>query len=151
MGSTFIDFRGKGFEANDSEIEIWLALLVHEIDQLAEMPEWLREVREEWNMQSKAGFGYGVMPELDRFATDNIRRDLLVTLGRRALARLSDLGDVLPRDVLNAFETGGPGARFTEDARAEPFHRTGEYFLKLLQGTLSPIEKDARFAPAVSA
>jgi hypothetical protein len=151
MGSTYIDFRGKGFEANDSEIEIWLAMMVQEIDQLTQAPEWLHEVREEWNLQSKAGFGYGVMPELDRFAADNLRRDLLVTLGRRALARLADLGEVIPRDVLNAFETGGPSASFTDDARAEPFRRTGEYFLKLLQGTLSPVENDARFAPAVSA
>ncbi len=145
MGSTHIDYRGKGFEASDSAIEIWLALLVQEIDALPAMPDWLREVREEWDIQARAGFGYGVMPQLDRFATDDSRRDQLVQLGRRALVRLRDLGEVIPRDVLNGFQTGGPDATFTEDAGAAPFRRTGEYFLKLLEGTLTPAELDARF------
>ena len=43
MGSTYIDYRGKGFEANDSEIEIWLALMVQEIDKLPQPPDWLRD------------------------------------------------------------------------------------------------------------
>jgi hypothetical protein len=145
MGSTFIDFHGKGFEASDSAIEIWLALLVKEIDALQAAPAWLREVRDEWDELSKAGYGFGVMPDLDRFVTDDARRQQLLGIGGRALERLRALGEVIPRDVLNAFETGGPGSYFTQDAPAATFRRTGEYFLKLLEGTLTPAEIDARF------
>jgi hypothetical protein len=147
MGSTQIDYRGKGFQANDSEMEIWLALLVQEIDSTPTAPDWLREVREEWEIQARSGFGYGVMPQLDRFASDEPRREQLVALARRALVRLRALGDIIPRDTLNAFHTGGPDATFTQDASAAPFRRTGEYFLKLLEGTLTPAERDARFSP----
>jgi hypothetical protein len=150
MGSTRIDFRGKGFEASDFAIEIWLALMVREIDALAKAPEWLREVRDDWETQATGGFGYGVMPELDRFVTDDARRDLLIALGRRALIHLAGLGDVIPRDVLNAFQTGGQGTTFTGDVSSAPFRRTGEYFLKLLEDTLTPAESDARFPPPAS-
>jgi hypothetical protein len=146
MGSTHIGFRDKGFEASDFAIEIWLALMVREIDALAQVPAWLREVRDEWHLQATTGFGFGVMPDLDRFVTDDTRRDLLIALGRLALARLADLGEVIPRDILNGFQTGGPGASFTGDADAAPFRRTGEYFLKLLDGTLTSAETDARFS-----
>ncbi len=151
MGATYIDFRGKGFEASDCHIEIWLALMVDEIDKLDQPPDWLHEVRDVWATQARAGFGYGVMPDLDRFVTDSTRRDLLVSLGRRALAHLATLGEVIPRDVLNSFHTGGPTSTFTEDAQAAPFRRTGEYFLKLLDGTLSALESDARVTPRASA
>jgi hypothetical protein len=87
------------------------------------------------------------MPELDRFLTDDQRRLTVLTLCRRAMAELEGYGEVIPRDVLNALQTGGAGSTFTCDAPTLPFLRTGRYFTKLLDGTLSPDEVDARFDP----
>jgi hypothetical protein len=68
-------------------------------------------------------------------------------LCRRAIVELEGHGEVIPRDVLDALQTGGAGATFTRDAPASLFLRTGRYFTKLLDGTLSPDETDARFDP----
>src|SRR5262245_36694404 len=147
MSSTFVDFGGKGFEAHDAVLEVWLALLVRQIDELGEAAGWLREARSEWHLQASAGFGFGVMPQLDRFLSDRQRRLAVLTLCRRAIAELEDYGEVIPRDVLNALQTGGAEATFTRDAPALIFLRTGRYFIKLLNGTLSANETDARFDP----
>jgi hypothetical protein len=51
MGSTYVDLHGQGFEASDATLEVWLLLLVDEIDRLENPPQWLKEVREEWYAQ----------------------------------------------------------------------------------------------------
>lgn len=145
MGSTFIDFRGQGFEANDSAIAVLLVLLVREIDKLDQMPDWLREARDEWELQGTAGFGFGVMPGLDEFITDDSRRKVVIDLTRRALHELESLGDPIPSETLNALKTGGEHSTFPHAVPAAIFLRTARYFLKLLEGTLEPWETDARF------
>lgn len=105
MGSTYIEYKGKGFEADDFAIEVWLMLIVQEIDKLDPAPAWLAEMREEWNLQATAGFGYGVMAELDHFATDAKRCNMILDLCRRAEKVLRGFGDPISEDVLNALET----------------------------------------------
>ena len=150
MGSTYVDFRGQGFEADDSALEVWLALLVREIDKMDQTPAWLRDIRDEWHLQATAGFGFGVMPGLDRFITDDERRDVILNLSATAILRLERYGAVIPQAELNALRTGGEGATFTRDVPAETFLRTGRYFIKLLQGTLGSNETDARFEARAS-
>lgn len=145
MSSTFVDFGGRGFEAHDAAIEVLLALLVEEIDKIEATPEWMKEMRDEWHLQGTAGFGFGVMPGLDRYITDDSRRNTVVELSRRALSKIESWGDPIPRETLNALQTGGEGATFTQDIAAAMFVRTARYFLKLLEGTLEPWESDARF------
>jgi hypothetical protein len=147
VGSTYIAFRGAGFEAGDAAVEVWLILLVRAIDDLDDPPAWLREARDEWELQATVGFGHGVMPELDRFVTDDERRDAVLTLSRKASERLDSYGDPISRNDLNALGTGGPRATFTRDVDAVLFRRTARYFMKLFDGTLTPEENDARFAP----
>ncbi len=147
MGSTFIEYRGRGFEAGDATLEVWLSLLVREIDRLDDLPQWLRETRDEWELQATAGFGFGVMPGLDRYLTDDARRDAVLALSRTALERLESFGETIPCEALNSLGVGGEGAAFTRDVETEVFLRPARYFVKLLEGTLSPSEDDARFAP----
>ena len=136
MGRSFIQFRGRRFVTSDDAIRVFLALIVREIDTLHDVPAWLRETRDEWNLQVTEGFGFGVMPGLDRFVTDDDRRDTLVTLSRRALARVEAFGPIIPRDALDALNTGGEGVVFDCDVPAEIFAATGRDFVQLLDGTL---------------
>jgi hypothetical protein len=145
MGSTFINYKGRGFEANDSAIEVLLKLLVEEIDKIGEAPGWMREMRDDWDLQATAGFGFGVMPGLDQFIIDDSRRTTVIDLARRTLSKLESWGDPVPRETLNSLHTGGEGASFGGDVPAGLFLRTARYFIKLLEGTLEPWETDARF------
>lgn len=147
MGSTSIRFRGQAFEASDDTLEVWLALLVREINKLDNIPAWLREVRDEWELQSTAGFGFGVMPGLDRFITDDEQRDVILGLSRQALKKLEGYDQVIPHEALNALKTGGEAAPYTQDVPVWRFLRPARYFAKLIEGSLPPSEKDARVGP----
>ncbi len=144
MGSTFVGFRGSGYEASDGTLEVWLHLLVSEIDTRERIDAWLREVREEWELQSTAGFGFGVMPGLDRFVTNEDQRELLLSLSERALHALQQKGEVISKGELNLMHLGGQGSSYLDDVPTEAFMRVGRYFIKLLRGELSPEENDAR-------
>jgi hypothetical protein len=150
MGSTFVDFKDHGFEANDATLEVWLALLVDEIDRMQDAPQWLRDLREEWETQATAKFGFGVMPGLDNVVTDDARRQVILALASRALDRLKTLGDPIPAATLNAIRDWGEGYEYTGDVPAANFLRPGQYFIKLLEGRLAPDENDARFPSTAS-
>lgn len=147
MGSSEVAFGGLSFEASDSCLEVWLALLVREIDRLGVVPDWLQVIRKEWDLQATAGFGYGVMADLDRFVTDEGRRDAILSLCAGALARLDAMGPVLSAAELDALGTGGEGTHFTSDVPADAFVRTARCFIGVLDGTLASSETDARFPP----
>lgn len=144
MGSTFVEFRNKGFEANDATIEIWLLFLVDEIDRVTSPPDWLKETREEWHLQATAGFGFGVMPGLDNVVTSAERRTVILDLSTKALNRLHDYGPTIKKDELNAIRKGGDKVFFTKDLPSEAFEKVGEYFIKLLREELKPDENDTR-------
>lgn len=145
MGSTYVDFQGQGFEASDATLEVWLMLLVDEIDRLESPPEWLKEVRLEWYTQGTEGFGFGVMPGLDQFVTSPESRNVILDLSDKAMRRLRDLGPVIAADQLNAIMRGGKGTVFTGPVPSDVFEKVGTYFIKLLRGELSREETDARF------
>jgi hypothetical protein len=149
MSSTFVRFRGQGFEANDTALEVWLALLVREIDKMDLVPDWLHEVRDEWYLQSTSGFGFGVMPRLDDFVTSEERRKSILTLSRQALKKLESYGQVVPREELNSLKTGGKNSIFTQDVPISELARPARYFIKLLEGNLAAWESDSRFEPGV--
>ena len=150
MGSTFIGFHEQGFEASDSAMEVWLVLLVKEIDKIDPMPDWLREVRDDWYLQATAGFGYGVMPDLDRYITTDERRDTVLELCLRAEETLKEYGEIISYETLNAFKTGGEGAIYTKDVPSDIYLQTARYFIKLLEGELLPGESDARFDDSIA-
>ena len=125
-------------------MEVWLALLIREIDQLPDRPDWLQEARDDWHEQATGGFGFGIVMNLDRFVSDETRRSLLASLVERALGWLARHSDSFTRDELNAMGVGGQRNSFTRDVPTEVFARVGRYFQRLLDGTLSLQENDAR-------
>lgn len=144
MGSTTVDFRGAEFEASDGTLQVWLHFLVVEIDKEAQASPWLREVRQDWELQSTAGFGFGVLPSLDRFVVTEAQRQTLLRLSENALHALEQQGKVYREEELNALNLGGEGSSYMADVPTEAFLRVGRYFIKLLQGTLAPDENDVR-------
>jgi len=144
MGITFVELDNKGFEANDSFIEIWLLLLVDEINCVDNLPAWMREMREEWLLQATEAFDSGVDADLDRFAKDPERRAAIIILAIKALTRLRAFGPILSKNTLNDIYRHGKGGLFQSDLPATRFIRVGENFIRLLQGTL-PSEEYAQY------
>ena len=145
MGSTFVTFRDRSFEASDAVLEIWLHLLVEAIDKTPHLPNWLKEVREEWYIQATEVFGFGVMPGLDRIVTSLERRDVILGLCSTAMKRLHDYGPIISKDELNIILGADERHCFVANGRTERFEKAGEYLMKLLREELRPEESDARF------
>ena len=60
----------------------------------------------------------------------------MLAISERALRRLQEYRDVIPRDTLNALPVVTPGSYWTADVKTELFSRIGEAFVKLLRGEL---------------
>jgi len=134
MGSTYIEYRGRGFEANDGITELWLSLLVDEIDALSDIPPWLREAREDWEVQAREGFNFGSDPHLDRFVTEQARHDAMATLCRRIFDRFASHGEMLSADQLNEMShMPRESGHFTRELPTSMFIEFGRQMLDLLK------------------
>lgn len=133
MGTSRVSFRGKHFDAPDPVLEVWLRLLVDEIDALTDAADWLRTTRDDWQLMATEEFGFGVVPDLDRVATDDERCKTLLELSERALVRLKQFGDPLQPATLNAIGAGKPGTGFTKPVAARLFLEPALAFIDILK------------------
>jgi hypothetical protein len=138
VGSSFIDYRGHGFWARDSGIEVWLFLLCVEIDDAGDVPDWLLRARDDWHDQATVGFMGFVSPSLDQHLGDDQGRvALLLAVSGRARDRLTAYAPVIPKDVLNSFGTGGRGSTFLRDLAPDAFLPVADAFTALLRGEIT--------------
>jgi hypothetical protein len=118
MGSSYVAFQGKGYWARDDMIEDWLAYLVQAIDELREIPDWLRQPREYWKTLSVERRGSGIsFPLLDEYVHTPEQIGLLLTLTARALAMVRH-----------------------ETADLEAVETVGLCFLQLLRGEFNQVK-----------
>jgi hypothetical protein len=136
VGSSFTEFRERGFWSRNASIELWLVLLVREARQLEHPPSWLLEAAQDWYIQATVGMGGCVSARLDELAATPDQLGIILELSERALAWLKSQGDILSASFLNSFGVGGPGALFTKDMPTEVFSRIGENFIRLLRGEI---------------
>jgi hypothetical protein len=134
MGSSFIDFKGYGFWARDTHIDLWLYLLVREIDKLESGDDWLKGAREHWLEQATVAFVGWVHPQLDDYLTSQERVDLVIRLSERVLKLLNEKGGHVSGEYLNARGIGGGGYQPATTWEMENFVGVGRKFVELLKG-----------------
>ena len=79
MSRSEISYKGAEFTSHDDVMAFWLHLVVAEIDKMEPLPLWLKDIREEWNIQSTADLGY-VDPGLNRVISTDEQRKLILTI-----------------------------------------------------------------------
>lgn len=89
MSRSFVEYQGYGFWVVDSDLALWLHLLIREIDALDVLAEWMPALRDEWLFQATSGFPGGISPELDTNVTDESREAEVIALNEAALRSLS--------------------------------------------------------------
>lgn len=136
MGYSDADYRGLSFTANDVFLAVVLSHVVAAIDRLADRPAWLDELREDWQMQATGGFGFGIVPNLDKFVTEEGRRATMIALFRRALDDIEGYGEVITAEQLDELQAAGPNAVFAGDLPTEHFMQVGRRFIDLLEGRI---------------
>src|SRR6266487_15939 len=142
MGSSFVEYKGKGFWVSDPGLQVWLEALVQDIDRWPSPPEWLALARQEWHRQALGTQPAFMSLELDEFARTNEQTGVLITLSEQALTQLATYGLVVSHDLLNSMlrdEAIMPWEKpfFKRDVPIEGFLIVGKTFIQLLKGELA--------------
>ena len=77
MGSSYTEFRGRGFWSRDSYIEQLVGDVAAAIELMPMKERWLAGMGEHWKLQVSGGFAGWVHLKLDEFATTEKRRLLV--------------------------------------------------------------------------
>ncbi len=133
MGYSDMEFRGRRFDAHDVHLAVWMQYVVAAMDALPDRAAWLETLREDWSQQATQGFGFGIVPALDRHVTDDERKAILRPLFRAALEAMDRHTDTMTAGELNARQASGPDAVFTADLPMESFRRVARLALELFE------------------
>lgn len=147
MSKSFTDFRGYGFWATDSTLEVWLYLLAREAGKMIDQPDWLRSAQKDWHIKATVGFMGWICANLYEHITSTDRVETTIRLSNDVLEWLRKQGPLMSAEVLNTFQTGGKGSYFTRDAETDHFIRVGEAFVQLLEGKLKTDVKTSPVLP----
>ena len=146
MGSSFTEFRGKGFWSRDWLLEAWLRILSLHLEDEVHQPGWQHDLRDEWLLKS-AGFFIGcISASLDDFLIDDERIAVILRVSERSLQSLRAFGPYVPCAFLNAL--GITGSYYTSDLPIDWFERIAQCFTLLLRGELTT---DASTSPVLPA
>jgi hypothetical protein len=95
MGSSFTEFRGKGFWSRDALLKAWLRILSLHMEDEVYKPGWQHDLRDKWLLASAGYFNGCISPALDDFLTERPHR-----YRARILIRvIDDHGRAAERDV----------------------------------------------------
>jgi len=79
VGSSFIDYRGRGFWSHDAYIERFLSLLANAPAPLPAQ-DWLGDAREHWRLQASGVFHGWIHPRFDEYLSSDERRLAVLAL-----------------------------------------------------------------------
>src|SRR5687767_170701 len=131
MTTSYTDYRGRGFWANDTVIELWLHLLVH-ATSTDHHPEWIARAREDWAIQASVGFLGCVDVGLGRhLAGDPIRETAFLALVNDFDRHLVALGPTIPAATATAYRVGGR-TEFLADVDVGPLRRFSASLIDLV-------------------
>jgi hypothetical protein len=108
VGSSYTDFKGNGFWARDGQVEVWLYLLVEEINLIKDAPSWLKKLQEEWHIQATVGFNGCVTAGLDESIDTEEKRKYILVLSESALEKLRSQGPELTVKAEYSYGADGP-------------------------------------------
>ncbi len=145
MGSSFTEFRGKGFWSHDRLLEAWLRVLSLQLGEDADEPGWQHDLRDKWLLVSAGGMVGCIAPCLDEFITDEERVSVILRTSLATIQSLRAFGEYVPAKFLNAL---GFSQKYTSDLPIQWFDRIAERFSMLLRGEL---ETDASTSPVLPA
>lgn len=118
MGSSHVEYRGRGFWARDTDLELWLLLLADEAESTPNpIPRWLEELRQHWLEQAVAGGSGCLDTGLERLAGAAERERVVADCARRALLRISRPQDLWPDELLGLVDEIARGSIDRRDLR----------------------------------
>ena len=147
MGKSFTEFRGRGFWARDTPLELWLRLVTLHLRYRVWVEDAaFRDLRETWLIATSGCQGcVGESANLNRVLFNDDLVKIAVEASEETLKTIERLGPKLDHKYLNAL--GLPGT-FMADLDAWKVVQVGEYFVRLLRGELQWEVRSSPLLPA---
>jgi len=112
VGTSYVDYRGRGFWTRDAALETLLGLLIAELEPLSGGDQELGAVLDRWSLQATAGFNAeiisaegGVSPQCDILIVDRSTPQLTDSKTHRIVPAECVYGVVEVKSQLNSKET----------------------------------------------
>ena len=134
-GVRWTEFRGRGFWSRDGLLEVWLAVLVDELDRRVDGAPWMKSMRDAWLASANVSFNGLVSTELDAHIDSEAKREVAIALCRDVRRRLDKEG-ADPGSMAAAFGTHARrvgGTRWQRRDTAKGLLRVADSFLWLLE------------------
>jgi hypothetical protein len=147
MGKSFVEFRGHGFHARDTPLELWLRLVTLQLRyRVAIEDAAFRDLRETWLIATSGCQGcVGECAGFDRVLSNDDLVKVAIEASEEVLKAVKELGPKLDHKYLNTL--GLPG-HFMADLDTWKVVQVGEHFVRLLRGE---VDWDARSSPLLPA
>lgn len=149
MGTSFVLYNDAGFWVRDGDLQVWLAVLVLEIDRRAPLDDFLQGLRSAWEREAM-NEGVGVIwVDLDKWADSEAHKALIIELCTAGIAFAKSLKDGLRISELKKLPYPlGDQWRYSKDDDIGTFYYLaplGEYFIKLLSGEIVQKLQELRY------
>lgn len=133
MGECYVKFGNSGFWTTDPELEIWLYLMVTEIEEISPKPTWLSDAKDYWLRTLKSGFLGSMKVALDDIADSPTKRNQILEIAIRARERLLSYGDCIPASFLQAGGVGGGNRVYIDPIPIAWLFNVADQFIELLK------------------
>jgi hypothetical protein len=144
VSTSWTEYRGQGFWCRDGMAEVWLALMVDDLDLRARrdgpwQERWARRLRDQWYEQVTVIYRGLVASSLDDHLDSEGRREAIVGAMQERRERTAAGQDrPSPRSVARMVG----GAVFERERATEQILRVADSFLWLLDGSLTAGQED---------
>jgi hypothetical protein len=146
MGSSFTEYQNFGFWSKDWLLESWLRMLALNLpDKVYELC-WLRDLRDDWLLQSAGLFTGFVSPNLDQYLSHGDRRALITESAKSLKAKIHLFEDRIP--VAYFFALGISFVPYREWVPREDLESIAARFIDLLEGKLTTTASTSPTLPA---
>lgn len=136
MAKSYVTYNNQGFWVSDSELEVWLYLLVYEIDRLSEKPNWLINARQHWLFHATAGFLGCINASLPDIIDTEEKRKIILDLAFKAKQQLLSFDTKIPSAFLTNAGVGGGSRMYDDPVLAAWFIEVGDKFIQLLNSNI---------------
>lgn len=148
MGTSYVDYRGRGFWTRDAALETVLGLLVAELEPLSEGDVGLSAVLDSWSVQATACINGCVSADLEANLAEPSLVPVVAAGLRRVLDRLPADGLVNAGDarfMQRAGRVSGGGPWRSPSALAPWVIQVAKALLELIEGELPATVDDLWF------
>jgi len=133
MGSSYTEFRGKGFWSWDNLLQAWLCTMSLQMSGRVGSSDWQHKLRDTWLLTSHSCGSGCVSASLDEFLTDRERVEVVLEVVEGSIERLRTFGPFVAAPFVNL----AGGGLTTVDWPIEWFELIADTFARLLRGEIT--------------